>query len=204
MKLYQIPGSPFVRIAKATAYLKGLTGRLELINRTDAGIQTQNPLNKVPTLVTNDGETLIESRLIAQYLDEIGGGARLYPSNSKARRAVLQREAVVLGVLDAAVLRKMEMRRPEAQRSEQWDERQRLKIQHGLDLIEAHIQEYTDTSTIIPVELGCLLGYLDRDFPDYDWRTGRIGLPRWWETYRTCPAMVETYVGSGQAAGKAR
>ncbi|MQA65082.1 MAG: glutathione S-transferase [Alphaproteobacteria bacterium] len=204
MKLYQIPGSPFVRIAKATAYLKGLTGRLELINRTDAGIQTQNPLNKVPTLVTNDGETLIESRLIAQYLDEIGGGARLYPSNSKARRAVLQREAVVLGVLDAAVLRKMEMRRPEAQRSEQWDERQRLKIQHGLDLIEAHIQEYTDTSTIIPVELGCLLGYLDRDFPDYDWRTGRIGLPRWWETYRACPAMVETYVGSGQAAGKAR
>jgi glutathione S-transferase len=204
MKLYQIPGSPFVRIAKATAYLKGLTGRLELINRTDAGIQTQNPLNKVPTLVTDDGETLIESRLIAQYLDEIGSGAPLYPSDAKSRRAVLQREAVVLGVLDAAVLRKMEMRRPEIQRSEQWDERQRLKIRHGLDLIEAHIQEYTNASTIVPVELGCLLGYLDRDFPDYDWRTDRAALTRWWETYRTCPAMVETYVGSGQATGKAR
>ena len=201
MKLYQIPGSPYVRLTKATAYLKGLTGRLELINRTDAGIQTHNPLNKVPTLITDDGETLIESRLIAQYLDEIGEGVHLYPLDSKARRAVLQREAVVLGVLDAAVLRKMETRRPEGQRSEQWDNRQKLKVEHGLDLIEASIEDFTDAGTIVPVELGCLLGYLDRDFPDYDWRTGRAGLSQWWENYQTSPAMVTTYAKSGGRGG---
>ena len=197
MKLYQIPGSPFVRIVKATAQLKGLLDSFELINRTDSGIQEQNPLNKVPTLVTDDGETLIESRLIAQYLDEISGEPRLYPIDSKARRAVLQREAVVLGVMDAAVLRKMETRRPETQRSEPWDDRQKLKLQHGLNLIEANLADFTDDVTIVPIELGCCLGYLDRDFPDYDWRTDRPNLSDWWESYRTRPAMAETYVASG-------
>jgi glutathione S-transferase len=201
MKLYQIPGSPFVRIVKATAHLKGLTESFELINRTDSGIQTQNPLNKVPTLVTDDGETLIESRLIAQYLDEIGGSTRLYPTEAKLRRAVLQREALVLGLMDAAVLRKMETRRSEGQRSESWDGRQRLKLQHGLDLIENRLRDYTDDATIVPIELGCFLGYLDRDFPDYDWRTGRPDLTDWWESYRTCPAMAETYVASGGGKG---
>ena len=202
MKLIQIPGSPFVRIAKATAYAKGLLGRLELINRTDAGIQTHNPLNKVPTLITDDGETLIESRLIAQYLDEIGDGIPLYPLDSKARRAVLQREAIILGVMDAAALRKMETRRPESQQSEAWDNRQKLKLQHGLDLIEAQIAEYTDPATIVPIQLGCCLGYLDRDFPEYDWRTGRTMLTRWWEEYKTSPVMKETYVGSGGRSGQ--
>jgi glutathione S-transferase len=199
MKLHQIPGSPFVRIVKATAYVKGLTGRLELINRTDAGIQSHNPLNKVPTLVTDDGETLIESRLIAQYLDEIGDGVPLYPADPKKRRAVLQHEAIVIGVLDAAVARKLEARRPESQRSEQWDSRQKLKVDHGLNLIESQFALFTDASTIVPIELGCLLGYIERDLPDYDWHTGRPQLVRWWESYRTCPAMEKTYAPSGQA-----
>ena len=201
MKLHQIPGSPFVRLVKATAYVKGLTERLELINRTDAGIQGHNPLNKVPTLVTDDGETLIESRLIAQYLDEIGGGKLLYPSDSKKRRGVLQREAMVLGILDAAVARKLERRRPESQQSEPWDERQKLKTDHGLDLIESQFALFTDASTIVPIELGCLLGYLDRDLPDYDWRKGRTQLAHWWESYKSCPAMEKTYAPSGQSAG---
>ncbi len=197
MKLYQIPGSPFVRIAKTTAYLKGLLDQFELINRTNDGIEAQNPLNKVPTLVTDDGETLIESRLIAQYLDEVGGAPHLYPLDPKARRAALQREAIVLGLMDAAVLRKMETRRAESERSEWWDKRQSEKLQHGLDLIESRVLEFTDEATITPVELGCFLGYLDRDFPDYDWRSGRPKLADWWATYRECPAMVTTYVGSG-------
>ncbi len=33
MKLYQVPISPFVRIARATAHVKRLTDRIELVNR---------------------------------------------------------------------------------------------------------------------------------------------------------------------------
>lgn len=197
MRLYQIPGSPFVRIVKATAHKKGLLGAFELINRTDDGIQHQNPLNKVPTLVTDDGETLIESRLIVQYLDEIGEGKRLYPADGRARRSVLQREAVVLGIMDAAVLQKLEMRRKQEQRSDAWISRQTRKVEHGLNLIEAQVLSYTDDATITPIELGCCLGYLDRDFPGLDWRTNRPQIAAWWERYKTTPAMLETYVPSG-------
>ncbi len=65
MKLYQVPISTFVRIARATAHVKILTDRIELVNLPDSGIESIYPSNKVPRLETDDGEVLIESRLIA-------------------------------------------------------------------------------------------------------------------------------------------
>ncbi|MEE9194370.1 MAG: glutathione S-transferase N-terminal domain-containing protein, partial [Alphaproteobacteria bacterium] len=71
MKLYYSPTSPYVRMVRVAALEKGVDGRMELIDARGEGNDTEdkNPLNKVPTLVTDDGETLIESRLICRYLD---------------------------------------------------------------------------------------------------------------------------------------
>ena len=62
----------------------------------------------MPTLVTDAGEVLIESRLICEYIDSLAGGPQLYPKDPAARRKVLQQEAVVHGVMDACVARRME------------------------------------------------------------------------------------------------
>jgi glutathione S-transferase len=94
-------------MARITAMAKGIADRIEFVNaRTEqAEYETLNPLNKVPALVTDDGEVLIESRLICQYLDGLAGEPRLYPVEPAARRRVLQREALIHGVLDAVILR---------------------------------------------------------------------------------------------------
>lgn len=196
MKLYQSPTSPYVRMARATAELRGLTGRIELMDaRADQGTYEKlNPLNKVPCLVTDDGEVLIESRLICQYLDELAG-PKLYPTDAKARRAVLQREAVVHGVMDAVVLVRQESRRDDSEVSEAWLKRQRRKIDVGLALIERELTHYTDPGTVTPILLCCLCHFMDR-VHDEDWREHHPGLARWYEGYRKEPHMAATEVNA--------
>lgn len=195
MKLYQSPTSPFVRMARAAAELKGLGGRLELVDaRADqAAFEKLNPLNKVPTLVTDDGEVLIESRLICQYIDSLSGGVQLYPKDDAARRKVLQQEAVIHGVMDATVARRMDARKPDTKPSAWWDERQKRKVDIGLDKIERELAAYTGAKTITPVLLCCMCHFLGRVSPE-DWRQGRPGLARWYESYSKEPHMAKTEV----------
>lgn len=195
MKLYQSPTSPFVRMARAAAELKGLAGRIELVDaRADqAAFEKLNPLNKVPTLVTDEGEVLIESRLICRHLDGLAGGQQLYPKDDAARRKVLQQEAVIHGVMDAAVARRMETRKPDTKPSAWWDERQKRKVDVGLHKIERELAAYTGTKTITPVLLCCMAHFLDRVSPE-DWRLGRPNLAKWYESYRKEPHMAKTEV----------
>ncbi len=194
MKLYYAPTSPYVRMVRVAALEKGVDGRIELIDARGEGNDTEekNPLNKVPTAVTDDGEVLIESRLICQYVDSLAGGPELYPADSAARRRVLQQEALIHGVLDAAVLRRMETRREEGKQSEWWHERQQRKITLGLAQIERDLDAITAAPTIAPISLGCALSFIDRILPDTDWRAAHPKLKAWFESYAKTPHMQAT------------
>lgn len=195
MKLYQSPTSPFVRMVRAAAHARGIADRIELVDaRADQeAYEKLNPLNKVPGLLTDEGEFLIESRLICRYLDGLGGGTRLYPDNEAEERRVLQQEAVVHGIMDALVLRRMETRRPDGQPSKWWDERQKRKIDIGLALVEADLDAYTAKPTIIPIELACMCHFMDR-VSDDDWRGAYPKLAKWFEAYAKEPHMAATEV----------
>jgi glutathione S-transferase len=195
MKLYQSPTSPYVRMVRAAAELKGLSDRIELVNaRADqAAYEKLNPLNKVPCMVTDDGEALIESRLICEYVDSLDDALPLYPRDSAGRRDVLQREAIIHGVMDAVVLRRMESRKTDSTPSQWWDDRQKRKIGLGLSLIEREMKDYTDPKTILPILTCCMCQYMDRASSD-DWRKDHPALGKWYETYRTEPHMASTEV----------
>lgn len=195
MQLYQSPTSPFVRMARAAAEIKGLAGRIELRDaRADqAAFEKLNPLNKVPTLVTDDGEVLIESRLICQYLDGLAGGVQLYPKDGAQLRKVLQQEAVIHGVMDASVALRMDSRKPDAPQSKWWEDRQKRKIDIGLDKIEKELAAFTGAKTITPILLCCMCHFIDRVGPK-GWRDGRPGLAKWYEAYRKEPHMAKTEV----------
>ncbi|HSR56406.1 MAG TPA: glutathione S-transferase family protein [Alphaproteobacteria bacterium] len=194
MKLYYAPTSPYVRMVRVAALEKGVDGQIELVDARAEGNDTEekNPLNKVPAAVTDDGEVLIESRLICQYVDGLAGGPELYPSDPAARRRVLQQEALIHGVLDAAVLRRMETRREEGKQSPWWDERQKRKITLGLAQIERDLDAITGAPTIAPITLGCALAFMDRILPDTDWRADHPKLAAWFEAYAKTPHMQAT------------
>jgi glutathione S-transferase len=196
MKLYFSPTSPFARIVHVAALEKGVKDRIEFVPARDPGanLDKLNPLDKIPTLVTDDGETLIESRLIALYVDGLGTH-RLYPEDPAARRRVLQQEAIILGVMDAAGLRRQEARRDDAEQSEWWIGRQMQKYQRGLDKIENELDSFTANETIVPFELCIALEYIDRfveNLPEFEWRTMHPKMTAWQAEFREMPSLVAT------------
>ena len=93
MKLYLNQASPFARKTRIVARETGLADRVEeietavsLVNANEA-LARDNPLIKIPALITDSGETLYDSRVICEYLDTLHGGRRRFPSGGPQRFA---------------------------------------------------------------------------------------------------------------------
>lgn len=185
MKLYFSPTSPYVRKCLVVAHELGLAGRIELlagnahpVNR-DPLIIAANPLGKVPTLICDDGRVLYDSRVICEYLDDLGGGA-LFPRSGAARWQALTLQALADGMLDAALLARYEdVARPEALRWAEWRAGQLDKVatsMAALDAAPASLEARVDIGTLA---LGCALGYLDLRFAELSWREHYPTVARW-------------------------
>src|ERR1700722_17322426 len=96
-----------------------------------------NPLRRVPTLVLDDGEVLIESAVILDYLDERVGSARaLMAESGVARRQALKTCALATGLCDKAVSLVYE-RVMHRETSDVWIGRCQAQIGSVLDVLEA-------------------------------------------------------------------
>ncbi len=196
MKLRYSPTSPYVRKVLVTAIETGLESRIERIptNVWDAGtdIAEDNPLGKIPALITDGGEILYDSPVICEYLDSLHDGANLFPSAGGARWMALRRQALADGILDAGVGRLLESRRPEGERSATWIERCRGTVDRGLDFLEGEANDLLDRITIGHIAIGCMLGWLDLRFSDEDWRPDRPALRDWNEDFSARLSMTST------------
>jgi len=96
-----------------------------------------NPLRRVPTLVLDNGESLIESGAILDYLDERVGPARaLLAEAGEQRRHALKVCALATGLADKAVSLVYE-RVLHPATSQQWIDRCRTQIGDVLVALEA-------------------------------------------------------------------
>lgn len=76
------PASPFgrkVALAAATGLADQLTIEPADVNNPLDSLLQQNPLGKIPTLITPEGQTLFDSRVIIEFLDAKAGGGVLIP-----------------------------------------------------------------------------------------------------------------------------
>ena len=134
MKLIGALTSPYVRKVRIVMAEKKLDYQFELedVWATDAMLKV-NPLGKVPCLVMEDGGAMFDSRVIVEYLDTLTPVGKLIPPNGRERAEVKCWEALADGVLDAAVLVRLERtQRPESQQSPEWIKRQFDKVHGGL------------------------------------------------------------------------
>ncbi len=133
--------SPFVRRVLVTLNVYGIEcQRNPLTTASDgAAIAELNPLGRVPALVLDDGETLIDSIAIVDYLDDLVGPQRaLVPASGKARRDALKLLALAVGVAEKAVVAHYEKnRRPEDKFWDQWFDHCCAQVQGGLAALEA-------------------------------------------------------------------
>jgi glutathione S-transferase len=196
--LHTNPASPFGRKVAVVAHETGLASRIEIrdqavspVSPNDA-VAAANPLGKIPCLVTDDGEALYDSRVIAEYLNGLHGGTRLFPARGEARWRTLRRQALGDGIMDAAVAARYEAAlRPEAYRWDGWIEGQKRKVARGLDRLEAEAAGL-DGVDIGLIAAGCALGYLDFRYPDWPWRPGRPRLAAWFEGFDARASMQQT------------
>jgi glutathione S-transferase len=196
MRLRYSPTSPYVRKVVATAIETGLESRIERIptNVWDPGtdIAGNNPLGKIPALITDSGHILYDSPVICEYLDSLHDGPNLFPSAGGARWTALRRQALADGILDAGVGRLLESRRPEGEQSAKWIDRCRGTVARGLDALEGDASDLQDRITIGHIAIGCMLGWLDFRFADEDWRPDRPALRDWNEEFSARLSMTST------------
>lgn len=197
MKLRFSPASPFVRKVSVTLIETGLEDRVERIptNVWDPAtdITEANPLGKIPTLITDDGEALYDSPVICEYLDGLHDGPKLFPADGPARWRALRLQALGDGMADAGVLTRLEGRRPEEFQYDKWVERQTAAIFRAMDTLEADADGLAgDEPTIGHIAVGCALGWVDFRLPDLDWRPDRPALAEWFEAFSERPSMVRT------------
>jgi glutathione S-transferase len=189
MKIFFSATSPFVRKCLVTAHELGLAGRIELLPsnahpvQRDRSIIVSNPLGKVPTLITDDGQALYDSRVICEYLDTLANG-KLFGQGA-ARWQALCLQSLGDGIMDAALLARYEDTvRPEALRWSDWRAGQLDKVWTSL----AHLQAHPDLLGQGRVDIGslslaCALWYLDLRFEQLGWRDHHEAVARWYAEF---------------------
>ena len=137
--------SPFVRRVAITMKLMELPFEHAnwSIGRDFDRIREYNPLGRVPTLVTDEGEKLMESAAILDYLDERAGAERaLLPRSGADRRRALNLIAMATGAAEKGVLQIYErVFRPEEKRHQPWTDRCRVQMSGSLAAIDRYLGE---------------------------------------------------------------
>ncbi|MCF4166741.1 glutathione S-transferase N-terminal domain-containing protein [Zavarzinia compransoris] len=196
MRLCWSPTSPYVRKVMIMALETGLADDIELLPKNvwaaDTDIGETNPLGKVPALILAGGTVVFDSPVILEILDGMHGGTPLIPPPGPERTRVLTLQALADGLLDAAVLRLLEGRRPAGERSAAWDERQKRTLERGLDALEDMVFAFSDGLDVGQIAVLALLGYLDFRFAAEPWRAPRPALAAWFEEAAKRPAFVAT------------
>ena len=186
MKLIGALTSPYVRKVRIVMAEKRLDYQLELEDVWNRDTITKsNPLGKVPCLVMEGGEAVFDSRVIVEYVDTLSPVGRLIPERGRERTEVRTWEALADGVLDAAILARLEQTwagRSEGQRSAAWVSRQMDKVHASLAAMSQGLADKPFCSgihfSLADIATGCALGYLDFRFAHIDWRSQYPNLER--------------------------
>jgi glutathione S-transferase len=199
MKLYWSPRSPYVRKVMICAHETGLADRIEPVlavvamTRPHLGLMRENPLGKIPTLVTDDGQILFDSAVICEYLDGLHDGPRLFPAAPAARWRALRWHALGDGMLDLLILWRNELLRPQSQRSTEILAAFELKINNAVSALEHEAAAITKAPFGIGhIAIGCALGYIDFRFPGLGWRHGNGAIAAWFDLFALRPAARMT------------
>lgn len=200
MKLFWSSRSPFVRKVMIVAHEVGLNDRIErlpvvvsMTSEPTAEVMRHNPLNKIPTLITDEGLMLFESVVICEYLDSLHSGPKLFPVEAFQRWKALRWQALGSGMLEAELLWRSETRRPQVSQMAVVIHAFEKKIGAALDLLEIEADQLKSVPFGIGhVSIACALAYLDFRFIGYDWRKGRPGVAGLYDALCARPSILAT------------
>lgn len=170
MKLLYTVNSPYARKVRIVAAEKHIEITLQEVVLTDPDcpVKQYNPLGKVPVLILADGDSLYDSRVIAEYLDNRTPLAHLIPKDNSSKSAVRRWEALADGVCDAAVAIMLEQRKSAQMQDAAVLAKQMDKVRRGLAALNHDLGQnkwcVEDTFSLADIAVGCMLGYVHLRF----------------------------------------
>ncbi len=143
MLLIGVNRSPFTRRVAITLNIYGMRYEQRALSGFDhrAEVRANNPLGRIPALVLDSGETLIDSTAIIDHLDEVYGRDRaLTPASGADRRAVLKVSAIIMGACEKFLHAAYEEnRRPKEARYQPWIDDCMAQATNALEAVDAMI-----------------------------------------------------------------
>jgi glutathione S-transferase len=163
--------SPFVRRVAVTLHHYHMPFKRNPLSvfRNVKDTQKINPLVRVPALILEDGETLIDSGAILDHLDEMAGPARaLTPPHGPERRKVLQAAALSTGISDKVIATFFERLFHDPPNKE-WEKRCLSQITAALEKLEHDCGTpwfFDSHMTQADITIGCMLSHLKLRLPE--------------------------------------
>jgi glutathione S-transferase len=201
MKLIGSTTSPYVRKVRIVMAEKKLDYQFVEDNvwSADTSVAQSNPLGKVPCLVMEGGEAVFDSRVIVEYMDTLSPVGKLIPTQGRERAEVKTWEALADGLLDAAILTRLEATwsgRQASERSQAWMDRQMEKVASSLKAMSRGLGDKSYCSgihlSLSDISVGVALGYLDFRFPELDWRSANPNLLKLYDKLALRNSFIDT------------
>ncbi len=147
-------------------------------NNPSADFLADNPLGKIPVFITDEGESIYDSRAITQYLNRVSRNA-LFPRNAAKRTESERLEALADGICDCLLAHVYERRfRPQEIVHQEWLNKQWTKAMRALDALNAQPPKLPKKITAGHIAFRVVLAYLSLRF-EGQWERGRSKLVRW-------------------------
>jgi glutathione S-transferase len=196
MKLTFSPASPFARKVRIAAIETGLIDKIEFTSATVAPGQANEeyskitPLKKLPVLILDNGDVILDSYVIVEYLDELAGGGKLIPTSGPERWKVKSDHSLLQGMLDSMLLCRYEgMVRPEPMRWKAWSDDHWNRAWTGMARFENKPEVLSGPFNIAQIGLVCVLGYADFRFADCGWRKAYPKLDAFYQKMMERPSV---------------
>ena len=188
--LYNGPNSPFGRKTKITSIVQEIKLEEKIINVYEADfLDKHNPIRKIPTLVVNK-LAIIDSDNICLYLDTISKKNTLFPK--KKYWEIMSMTSIANGLMESVLEIRMEMIRPDSEKSNNFINKQEVRITRTISWLENNWNNYDDSYlTMDQIAIACALDYTIYRFND-KWRTHNTKLNKWFSNFLEKDFMKST------------
>lgn len=196
MKLIGSTTSPYVRKARLVLLEKNIphTFVINSPHEPNNTVSQFNPLGRIPALILDDGTCVFDSTVIAEYADTLNDTPILIPRNDAlARMHVRRGEALANGIMDSAIVVRMERIRPQDKQEQANIDLHYSAITRTLDHIAGQLGQREwcigDNISLADLALVAALVYLDLRQPERDWRKAHPNLAAWFNRLGTRPSV---------------
>ncbi|MHC5821256.1 MAG: glutathione S-transferase family protein [Nostoc sp.] len=193
MKLFYTPNSPYARIARIATLELNLSDQIQtqkvIARDPNSELLNYNPTAKVPTLATDDGFILSETRIICVYLNHLNPEIKLVADISNG--FLQQLEGMTGGFIDGIAVWVRELRRPLSEQSFGVIEFEHERALRILDYFEKISDKLDQTPKLAHITLASALG-LEIRLPDLQWRQKYPKLAHWYDEFSKRSSMQVT------------